>query len=24
VSDSSPHPPSMANRFWICGDRNTK
>jgi hypothetical protein len=24
VSDSSPHPPSMANRFWICSDRNTK
>jgi len=24
VSDSSPHPPSMTNRFWICGDGNSK
>ena len=24
VSDSSPHPPSMANLFWIRSDRNTK
>jgi hypothetical protein len=24
VSDSSPHPPCMANRVWLCGDWNTK